>query len=76
MKAYIKGKGTLDVDVKWRSIDASGLVRIMDDCGVVYETHLCNVIFVGFDEERCVCCGGVIPEGRRVCPQCENGRKE
>lgn len=23
-------------------------------------------------EERCVCCGAVIPEGRQVCPNCEN----
>ena len=22
-------------------------------------------------EERCVCCGRVIPEGRQVCPICE-----
>lgn len=22
-------------------------------------------------EERCVCCGAIIPEGRQVCPQCE-----
>ena len=22
-------------------------------------------------EERCVCCGNVIPEGRQVCPNCE-----
>lgn len=22
-------------------------------------------------ENRCVCCGAVIPEGRMVCPQCE-----
>lgn len=22
-------------------------------------------------EDRCVCCGEVIPEGRMVCPQCE-----
>lgn len=21
-------------------------------------------------EERCVCCGGIIPEGRQVCPAC------
>lgn len=48
MKAYIKGSGnTLEVEVKSRSIDSSGLVRIKDDCGVIYETHLCNVIFVG-----------------------------
>ena len=51
MKAYIKGTGnTLEVDVKWRTIDASGLVRIKDDCGVMYETHLSNVIFVGVEE--------------------------
>ena len=25
-------------------------------------------------EDRCVCCGAVIPEGRQVCPQCANGR--
>lgn len=51
MKAYIIGKGVVEVDVKWRSIDASGLVTIKDDCGVTYETHLCNVIFVGGEEE-------------------------
>lgn len=50
MKAYIKGCGNaLEVEVKWRSIDPSGLVTIKDDCGVVYETHLCNVIFVGVE---------------------------
>ena len=25
----------------------------------------------GAGENRCVCCGEVIPEGRQVCPQCE-----
>ena len=28
-------------------------------------------------ENRCVCCGAIIPEGRQVCPHCEkrfNGR--
>lgn len=48
MKAYIMGKdNTLELNVKWRTIDSSGLVRIKDDCGVIYETHLSNVIFVG-----------------------------
>ena len=23
-------------------------------------------------EDRCICCGGVIPEGRQVCHDCEN----
>lgn len=50
MKAYIMGKSVLEVEVKHRTIDASGLVRIKDDCGVWYETHLSNVIFVGVDE--------------------------
>jgi len=22
-------------------------------------------------EDRCVCCGAIIPEGRQVCPQCQ-----
>ena len=22
-------------------------------------------------EERCICCGDIIPEGRQVCPICE-----
>lgn len=22
-------------------------------------------------EDRCVCCGEIIPEGRQVCPMCE-----
>ena len=50
MIAYIIGNGTLEVNVKWRTIDESGLVRIKDDCGVLYETHLSNVIFVGVEE--------------------------
>lgn len=24
---------------------------------------------------RCVCCGEIIPEGRQVCPICEGGKK-
>lgn len=24
-------------------------------------------------EDRCICCGEVIPEGRMVCPNCEAG---
>ena len=51
MKAYIMGKSVLEVEVKWRTIDASGLVRIKDDCGLLYETHLSNVIFVGDGNE-------------------------
>ena len=23
------------------------------------------------NEDRCVCCGAVVPEGRQVCPQCQ-----
>lgn len=50
MKAYIRGQAVLEVQVKWREIQENGLVRIKDDCGVLYETHLSNVIFV----EECV----------------------
>ena len=48
MKAYIRvAKGSnLEVEVSTRLIDKNGYVRIEDDCGVIYETHLCNVIFV------------------------------
>ena len=24
-------------------------------------------------ENRCVVCGAIIPEGRQICPNCENG---
>lgn len=24
------------------------------------------------NEERCVCCGAIIPEGKQICPNCEN----
>ena len=24
-------------------------------------------------EDRCVCCGEIVPEGRQVCPTCEAG---
>ncbi len=26
---------------------------------------------VSRNTETCVCCGGIIPEGRQVCPRCE-----
>lgn len=28
------------------------------------------------NENRCVCCGAVIPEGRMVCPACERKAAE
>lgn len=48
MKAYIKGTKDMFVvhKVKWRTIDPCGLVRIKDEYGVLFETHLCNVVFV------------------------------
>ena len=50
MKAYILGGNTnLEVEVKRRSISECGLVRILDEYGVWYETHLSNVIFVGVE---------------------------
>ena len=27
-------------------------------------------------ENRCVCCGAIIPEGRMVCPMCEMAADE
>ena len=26
--------------------------------------------------DRCACCGEIIPEGRQVCPKCEENIKE
>ena len=48
MKAYIKWARSqaVEVEVKSRTIDASGYVRIEDIYGIVYETHLLNVIFM------------------------------
>lgn len=28
------------------------------------------------DVDRCVCCGEIVPEGRQVCPRCENGAEQ
>ena len=27
------------------------------------------------NEDRCVCCGAIIPEGTQVCPLCQKGEK-
>lgn len=27
-------------------------------------------------ENKCVCCGVDVPEGRQVCPQCENKEED
>ena len=36
----------LQIKVKSRSIDGSGYVRIEDEFGVIYETHLSNVLLI------------------------------
>lgn len=48
MRAYIKlhNGSAVEIVVKSRIIEPNGLVRIVDDCGVTYELHLCNVIFM------------------------------
>ena len=35
-----------------------------------YVDHGLN-IKLAMNENRCVCCGNLIPEGRQVCPKCE-----
>lgn len=34
------------VSVKEKTIDGSGYVRIVADDGIIYETHLTNVLFI------------------------------
>ena len=47
MKAYIRKDGFfIEVEVKERTIDQSCYVRIEDIYGVIYETHLLNVVFI------------------------------
>ena len=47
MVAIIKnGSQKIKVNVKNRIIDGSCYVRIVDEFGVVYETHLSNVLFI------------------------------
>jgi len=29
-----------------------------------------NPLYVPVEEDRCICCGEIIPEGRMVCPNC------
>jgi len=29
-----------------------------------------------FTENLCICCGEIIPEGRQICPNCENVKRE
>ena len=47
MKAYLRrGSYYVEVEVKTRTIDESGYVRIEDVNGVIYELHLINVVFI------------------------------
>lgn len=47
MTAIIKiGSQKMKLNVKERMVDGSGYVRIEDEFGVVYETHLSNVLFI------------------------------
>ena len=40
-------------------------MNCLDDfvCEVTCEEH--------YNENRCVCCGAIIPEGRQICKKCE-----
>ena len=37
------------------------------------ECDLARLARHSFPADRCVCCGESTPEGRMVCPNCENG---
>lgn len=28
------------------------------------------------EDNRCICCGAIIPEGRQVCPGCDQGSRK
>lgn len=36
------------------------------------DDEMCEKAIVD-NENRCVCCGKIIPEGRQTCSDCENG---
>lgn len=45
------------------------------DTYVVFEDDLADALLKLFEgnktDNRCVCCGAIIPEGRQICPNCE-----
>ena len=41
--------------------------------GVAYSVEDAVRIVFGGNEDRCICCGEIVPEGRQVCWKCEKG---
>lgn len=66
-ESYLKAKEAFkkkwfgDRDVRVQRIIDESLKECKDE---LYKTF-------GFNAERCIVCGDVIPEGRQVCPMCE-----
>ncbi len=50
------------------------------DTYVVFKDDLVDALLKLFEggatDNRCVCCGAIIPEGRQVCPNCEKKLEE
>ena len=40
---------------------------------IIATTSDCQTVHVGSTNNRCVICGAEIPEGREICPDCEQG---
>lgn len=62
------GKKALDLKITYED-DSTLSETILSD----YCPH-CGADMRGLkmaNEDRCVCCGAIIPEGRMVCPQCQ-----
>lgn len=53
---------------------ASDLSREEEEKRHLYELGLRKGVMT-MGEETCVCCGAIIPEGRQVCRDCENGEE-
>ena len=48
----------------------------VDDEWVYYKEFMDDTVGYATGDNTCICCGAVIPEGRQVCPQCEQEIRE
>ena len=53
--------------------DMDGFHPFVDDKYLLTEEDLRELF--GANVDRCVCCGAIVPEGRQVCPNCEEAVK-
>lgn len=71
MAEYVSRVSKNDYEITFKTNNWSDYTEIQEAIRGIIDQNRAQSI--SRNTETCVCCGAEIPEGRQVCPACENG---